>query len=930
MEGDAESSASEDGTTDFRAYSLVQLQELQRFIDRRAYPRNFVNLAAEIERRLAEQPGDAAQPLDSRATAGRFSKRDGWLGWLQALWRRSPVFGAGEIEVMDDAVRLAGNHRTWLGSSAPREYLTPTDRVRNCVIYGATLRFEIKRRWYPARTVEFEAGSEAQAQALMARLPTNSSAPYSRRWQESREFNTRLNELGVRGWLAPFLVLANIAVFVAMLIARKTLAPALDPTLLLDWGANFGPLTVGGQWWRLVSSMFLHADWLHLLLNMWVLWNVGRQAERLYGTPLFAFIYFASGICGSLARTVWEPGVSSVGASGAIFGVVGALLAMLLNPAARIPKSIAFAYWPSTLLFVLVNLVSGMQSPFVDNAAHIGGLLGGLAFGWLCVRPIEREQRSALPTRSIVASGLLALVIGGASFSFLYDTHGKTSVTERFMLARPWYVRGETANLQLWQELAWRASNGTVSEQELAERLDKEIIPFWKESRNRLEAEIPAVVPAEKPLHELVREFVRLRFEWATALRDLARDSDSENGKRVTNLQQQTSKINARIQRVMLRANFDQRPRALANSGPVLKVKSWFSAGARECVMPPPDQRPGARDAPGDGPKLRQKIACQAQKQFVAGNYAALEDSITAASRHLADLPDGASTLSAIFDGLDDYCEYGGIAVETLLGKTSDWRRAVRPAIGAELAEILVFRNWAWSARGHGTANSVSREAWEIFALRNEMAAAGLEELRPLAVTNPYWYQTALNSGLDMQTTEQEMDRLFEEGANRFPDYLPIYTSRLRSLMPRWGGSMKQIETLVFNAAAQHPGSLEPDERYATLYAIYSYLEDDEINLFAAGDANWQRVQDGFAGLRTRYPRSDLVLNQFAKFACMAGDAQRYGSLRPYIDGRRASRAWSEAKSIEGCDSMFGQNAGVPRVSRDPAPDGQSRISDAP
>jgi membrane associated rhomboid family serine protease len=907
MEGDAERSAPDGGSTDFSGYSLNQLQDLQKFMDRAAYPRDSANLAAEIERRLAA----AAVPVDNAAnsaSAGRFSSSDGWLGWLQGLRRRSPVFGAGELEILADTVRLSGNHRTWLGSSAPREYRVQPGEIRNCAADGPTLRFEIKRRLIPARTIEFRTGNESEARALLAKLPETSTASFARRWQESREFNQRLDEIGSRRWLAPVLVLANIAVFVAMAIAGKTLDFSSDPTRLMDWGANYGPLTMAGAWWRLVSAFFLHANVVHLLLNMWVLWNVGRLTERLYGTALFAFLYFMSGICASLARIVWEPGIASVGASGAIFGMLGALLAMLLNPKARIPRSIAFAYWPSTLLFALFNLGSGFLDPFVDNVAHVGGLLSGFAFGWICVRPIDREHRAAFPLRQSAIAAVLAIAIAGASFVQLHGAHGRTTITEQFMLKRPWYVRGESETLQLWQQLAWRASSGTISEAEISERFDKDIIPFWKDAQTRLAAEIPRVSPAEKPLHDLMREFVRLRLAWAEAVRDVARAPDAGRVKEIGDLAKQTSKMGATIQRLSLRSTYDQRPRALSTSAPVLKVKSWFSAGAHECVLSPPDDRvvSPARDAPGDGPKTRHQLGCRAQRLFVAGDYQALENLIVASSRKVADLADGGSSLSGLFDGLDDFFEYSGNDVTYLLGKTSDWRRAVDDPVGAELAEILVFRNWAWAARGHGTADSVSQEAWQYFALRNEMAAAGIEALRTRAAANPYWYQVALNSALDRQVGDEELDRLFDAGARRFPDYLPIYGSRMRALMPRWGGSVGRIEAFINDAAEVHAGALTPDERYATLYALYSRMEDDEINLFAAGNADWQRIQDGFGGLRRRYPRSDLVLNQFAKFACMAGDGQRYSALRPYVGDRLASLAWSKARSVETCDAMFG------------------------
>ena len=191
------------------------------------------------------------------------------------------------------------------------------------------------------------------------------------------------------------------------------------------------------------------------------------------------------------------------------------------------------------------------------------------------------------------------------------------------------------------------------------------------------------------------------------------------------------------------------------------------------------------------------------------------------------------------------------------------------------------------------------------------MAAAGLEELRDRAKSNPYWYQLALDSALDRQAGDEEMDRLFAAGARDFPDYLPIYSSRLRALMPRWSGTIEGVEAFIHEASAQHPGRLSPDERYAVLYALYLRLEEDAINVFAAGNADWPRIQDGFLALRRRYPRSDLILNQFAKFSCMAGDEQQYRQLRPYIEDRWSSTAWSETKSVQKCDAMFAAAAGA-------------------
>ena len=95
---------------------------------------------------------------------------------------------------------------------------------------------------------------------------------------------------------------------------------------VLEWGANFGPKTMDGQWWRLFTSMFLHFGIIHIGFNMWVLWNVGRLVERLVGNFGFALLYVVSGLLGSVASLAWNPTTISAGASGAVFGVVGALI----------------------------------------------------------------------------------------------------------------------------------------------------------------------------------------------------------------------------------------------------------------------------------------------------------------------------------------------------------------------------------------------------------------------------------------------------------------------------------------------------------------------------------------------------------------------------------------------------------------------------
>ncbi|MDE3143058.1 MAG: rhomboid family intramembrane serine protease, partial [Bacteroidota bacterium] len=148
---------------------------------------------------------------------------------------------------------------------------------------------------------------------------------------------------------------------------------------LYNWGGNLGIATLHGQWWRLFSSMFLHSGILHILFNMYALLFIGIFLEPLLGKKLFLIVYVCTGVIAGLASIYRHDLKVSVGASGAIFGLYGVFLALLTTK--YIDKKSRRGLLQSILLFVFYTLVSGMK-PGIDNAAHIGGLLSGLIFGY--------------------------------------------------------------------------------------------------------------------------------------------------------------------------------------------------------------------------------------------------------------------------------------------------------------------------------------------------------------------------------------------------------------------------------------------------------------------------------------------------------------------------------------------------------------------
>src|SRR6202044_2242009 len=159
---------------------------------------------------------------------------------------------------------------------------------------------------------------------------------------------------------------ASVAVFIAMVLAS---GPSLDFTgpVMIRLGANYGPYTLSGQWWRLVTYMFLHGGLLHIAFNMWCLWDLGALSESLYGRWTFGALYLICGLGASLASIIWNVHVLSVGASGAIFGLAGALIAAFKLGEFSVPRSALSGPLRSLFIFVVYNLIFGAIIPGIDN-----------------------------------------------------------------------------------------------------------------------------------------------------------------------------------------------------------------------------------------------------------------------------------------------------------------------------------------------------------------------------------------------------------------------------------------------------------------------------------------------------------------------------------------------------------------------------------
>ncbi len=203
---------------------------------------------------------------------------------------------------------------------------------------------------------------------------------------------------------------ANIAVFLAMIAANGSLD--FSGQVAVHFGANLGPYTLSGEWWRLITYMFLHGGLLHIFFNMWCLWDLGALSESLYGRWTYLAIYLTTGVAGGLASAGWNPRVLSVGASGAIFGLAGALIASFYLGEFSLPKVAISGTLRSLVIFAVFNLFFAGMFGGVDNACHIGGLISGLLLGAAIAKfaPMSEHAR-----RRAVLFGLVAIVLAGCA-----------------------------------------------------------------------------------------------------------------------------------------------------------------------------------------------------------------------------------------------------------------------------------------------------------------------------------------------------------------------------------------------------------------------------------------------------------------------------------------------------------------------------------
>lgn len=191
--------------------------------------------------------------------------------------------------------------------------------------------------------------------------------------------NLRENKIVNKNNIVTMSIIAiNIILYIITAIMSKNILD-INAYVLLYMGGNYGALVSHGQVWRLLTCAFLHGGLVHILCNMYALYALGPQVEILFGRVKYIMIYLFSAIGGSLLSYKFSPSSLSIGASGAIFGLFGAMVVFVLKYKDRIPKRVL----NNLFGVIILNLLIGFNLQGIDNFAHIGGLLVGALVAFL-------------------------------------------------------------------------------------------------------------------------------------------------------------------------------------------------------------------------------------------------------------------------------------------------------------------------------------------------------------------------------------------------------------------------------------------------------------------------------------------------------------------------------------------------------------------
>lgn len=320
------------------------------------------------------------------------------------------------------------------------------------------------------------------------------------------------------------LVAINLGVFAAMLFHGAGLWHTPN-AVQMDWGANFGPATKDGEWWRLGSALFLHFGLLHLGMNMTALAEAGTFVERMIGSRRFVAVYFLGGLLGNLLSLIAQ-GDRAVagGASGAIFGLYGALIYLLWTRRHQVDRTEFRWLFGGAIGFSLLTVSMGFLITGIDNAAHLGGLCGGVLAGIALASPPDLSPDRLRRRRGLAGIALAAAFVGLAIAIPPPRYHWHEELEAREAVSQ---VLGEERQIgAAWDSIATQGREGATSFEALAGRVDAEIGDRYEETFEQLSSlKLSPEAPSAQAVESL-RRYVAARREASRELAEGLREHD--------------------------------------------------------------------------------------------------------------------------------------------------------------------------------------------------------------------------------------------------------------------------------------------------------------------------------------------------------------------------------------------------------------------
>ena len=323
------------------------------------------------------------------------------------------------------------------------------------------------------------------------------------------------------------LVTVNLVVFVLMLLAGAGFWHTPNG-VQLAWGANFGPATQDGQWWRLLTALFIHFGVVHLAFNMWALWDVGRLVEQLYGRWRFALLYGLSGLLGNLVSLVLHGNQAvSGGASGAIFALYGALLVFLWRERRHVDPGEFRWLFGAAAVFASLMLGVGFVVQGIDNAAHGGGLVSGALLGVVLAR--RWGQHGVAPSRRWAGSAAALIVLGTAALVWrLPEPKYRMGEEQKARSAIQEFLTEDQRVSQRWGSLLASGPRTGQSFEELAGSIDTDVAAAYERSFEQLTAAQPGGAAPSAPQIEMLQNYANQRAEAARELSQGLRGQNPE------------------------------------------------------------------------------------------------------------------------------------------------------------------------------------------------------------------------------------------------------------------------------------------------------------------------------------------------------------------------------------------------------------------